>query len=97
MKILNIADILSNYKLIDQRPVQILKGSQPALIIRNLILTEHYDVLNFKDIQSITDHFAFIVYGSIELDLKIKNYNDQILRALSTTRARYSKNIKEQS
>lgn len=91
MKILNIFDTLLNYNLIQRQPQIILSSKQSALIIRNLILTEKYDVLNFKDIDAITESWSFVVYGSIELDLKIKCYNDQILRVLNSTRLYYNK------
>lgn len=95
MKILNIFDILRNHNLIPQTKPISLNDNQSALIIRNLILSEKYDVLNFKGIDSISENWAFVVYGSIELDLKVKYYNIQILRALKSVRVQYEKNIKE--
>lgn len=99
MKILLIADTLRNYQMIKGKgKVPVLKGTQSANIIRNLVLSQGYDVLDFKDIETITDHFAYIVYGSLDLDqeLKVKNYTPQILRALSTVKTRYNMEIRNQ-
>ena len=54
MKILNIFDTLLNYNLIQRQPQIILSSKQSALIIRNLILTEKYDVV----VSSLAIHYV---------------------------------------